>query len=114
MNINIDKTCDVKIIEIIGRLDSSSSPEAQKEIMPAIDSEKYLILNMVRCEYVSSAGLRLLLMMAKTLARQGGKAVLSGLCEEIRDVMEMTGFGDIFTNYDTNAEALAAIREDIT
>lgn len=112
MEITIRSQDDMTIVEISGNLDSNTSAQAESQITPLIKPNSCLILDMKQCNYVSSAGLRVLLMIAKMLAREGGKAILSGLSEEVADVMEMTGFGAMFPKYPTTVEAIEAIRKE--
>ena len=77
--------------------------------MPLIGPNSLLVLDMEQCDYISSAGLRVMLMVAKMLANKKGKVALAGLSEEIYDVMEMTGFAHFFEIYDTVSEAVEAI-----
>lgn len=97
------------VIEIAGNLDSNTVTEAQEKIMPLIVSKTCMILDMTKCAYVSSAGLRLLLMIAKQLTSQEGWLTLAGVCDEVKDVMEMTGFSGFFKAYKTVDEAIDAI-----
>ena len=104
---------EVTIVEISGSLDANTVPEAQDVIMPLVVPDCLLVMDMSECEYVSSAGLRLLLMIAKRLkANQSGQWCLAGVSEEIMDVMEMTGFVQFFETFDTVSDAIAAIREE--
>ena len=112
MEIKIRTQDVVTIVSISGKIDSNTAPKAEGEIMPLITSDSRLILEMNECSYLSSAGLRILLMIAKTVSRVGGRAVLSGLLDEVHEVMEMTGFGDMFPNYPTTDAAIAAIKEE--
>lgn len=102
----------VTIIEISGRLDANTAPQAQGEIMPLVVPNCLLVLDMRQCPYISSAGLRVLLMIAKLLAIKEGRGALAGLSEEIKDVMEMTGFAQFFDNYDTVSEAIEAVQKE--
>ena len=102
---------EVTVIEVSGKLDGSTAPQAQEKIMPLVVPNCLLVLDVSQCHYISSAGLRLLLMIAKQLANKEGRGVLAGLSEEIKDVMEMTGFDHIFKSYDTVSEAIEAIRK---
>ena len=104
---------EVTIVEISGSLDANTVPEAQDVIMSLVVPDCLLVLDMSECEYVSSAGLRLLLMIAKRLkANQSGQWCLAGVSEEIMDVMEMTGFVQFFETFDTVSDAIAAIRKE--
>ncbi len=112
MEIKISAQDEVTRIEITGKLDSITAPDAQEKIMPLIVPKSRLVLDMCNVSYVSSAGLRVLLMVAKKSAQEGAKTVLSGLSEEILDIMEMTGFGNMFKNYETYIEAIDNILKD--
>lgn len=98
-----------QVISLIGSLDGSTVNAAQETIMPQLTGKTGMVLDMKGCTYVSSAGLRLLLMAAKQVTAQGGLLALSGLCPEIKDVMEMTGFSGFFKSFDTAEAAVAAV-----
>jgi len=101
----------VTIVEIAGNIDSSTAPEAQGTILPLIVPNCLLVLDMEQCHYISSAGLRVLLMTAKLLATQGGQFALANIPDEIKDVMEITGFAQLFKTYDTVSTAIEAIQK---
>lgn len=103
---------DVTIVELSGSLDGTTAPQAQGEIMPLIVPDCGLVLDMSGCEYVSSAGLRVLLMIAKLLTSKQGRGALAGLSEEVQDVMEMTGFAHFFETYATVSEAVEAVQKE--
>jgi anti-anti-sigma factor len=109
MEIKTSKQKAAMVIEISGSLDGNTVNEAQEKIMPLIAENKSVVLDLASCKYVSSAGLRLLLMAAKQLSGQGGTLVLSGMCDEIKDVMEMTGFSNFFKTFDSIETAVAAV-----
>ena len=100
------------VVEISGSLDGSTVDSAQEKIMPLLTSKISLVLDLKECGYISSAGLRLLLMMAKQLSTQNGVLVLSGVPSEIKDVMEMTGFSNFFRSFDSVASAIEALRKE--
>lgn len=102
---------DIKIIKISGKINNSSSDQAQGEIISLIDRGCALILDMSNCDYISNAGLRTLLIIAKQLSQQGACGVLVGLNEEVKDIMQITGFDNIFQDYSDIPEAVEAIRE---
>ena len=101
MKLSINKDGEIIIINIDGRLDGSSAEEAEDKLLPYAKSDQKIILNMEKTSFISSAGLRVLLMMAKQLATHKGKGALINLSEEIKDVMEITGFGNLFPSYKT-------------
>ena len=100
------------IIELDGSLDSNTVTMAENKVMPLIDVKSCMILDMSKCNYVSSAGLRLLLMLTKTLASKGGWLTLTGVCEEVKDVMEMTGFSCFFKAFKDIPEAMEALKNN--
>jgi anti-sigma B factor antagonist len=109
MNIALKEQDRVTIIQIEGNLDGKTSQEAQNTIMPLIVPGCLLVFDLEKCTMISSAGLRVLLMFAKQIKLNGGKGVLSGLTEEVRDVMKMTGFDNIFDSYENLAEAVESV-----
>jgi anti-anti-sigma factor len=112
MDIQTSTQDGVTIIKLSGSLDGGTVNEAQEKIMPVLSSNNLsLVLDMKECGYVSSAGLRLLLMAAKQLSTQNGILVLSGLSDEIKDVMEMTGFNNFFKTFPDVGAAVAAVRK---
>jgi anti-sigma B factor antagonist len=96
MTIDIKKNTEEIIIEVTGRLDTITAPALDKTINENLDGIKSLILDFKSLEYVSSAGLRVLLATQKKL-QQVGEMKLKNVCEEVMEVFEMTGFADILT-----------------
>ena len=94
MNIEIKKTAEEAIIEITGRLDTTTAPVLDKTINEDIADVKNLVLDLNGLEYISSAGLRVLLSAQKKMQKIGSMKV-KNVCEEVMDVFEMTGFADI-------------------
>ena len=80
-------------IAISGRLDADSSPEAEKVVKDALGAEaNRLLFNLGELEYLSSAGLRVLLSAAKEMRRRDGKIVLCALNEFVKEIFEVSGF----------------------
>ena len=94
MTIEIKKNNQETIIEIIGRLDTITAPALDKTINEDIGDTKNLVLDVKDMEYISSAGLRVLLSAQKKMQKIGSMKV-TGVCEEVMEVFEMTGFADI-------------------
>ncbi len=112
MEIKTSTQDGVTIIKLSGSLDGNTVNDAQEKILPLIPAlNMSLVLDLKECGYISSAGLRLLLMAAKQLSTQNGILVLSGLSDEIKDVMEMTGFNNFFKAFDTVAAAVETVRK---
>ena len=94
MTIEIKKSAAETILEIAGRIDTITAPALDKTIHEAIGDTRNLILNMKSVEYISSAGLRVLLGAQKKMQKIGSMKLVN-VCEEVMDVFEMTGFADI-------------------
>ena len=94
MTIEISKNATATIIEIVGRLDTITAPTLDKNIQEDIGDTKNLVLNMKGLEYISSAGLRVLLGAQKKMQKIGSMKV-TNVCAEVMEVFEMTGFADI-------------------
>ena len=94
MTIEIKRTAEVTTIDIVGRLDTTTAPELDKTINEDIADTKNLVLDVKGMEYISSAGLRVLLSAQKKMQKIGSMKV-TGVCEEVMEVFEMTGFADI-------------------
>lgn len=96
MTIEIKRTADETVIEVIGRLDTTTAPSLEKTINENVENTKKLVLDMDGLEYISSAGLRVLLSAQKKMNQIGSMKLIS-VCDEVMDVFEMTGFADILT-----------------
>ena len=96
MTIEIKKNADELALEITGRLDTITAPALDKTVNENIEGIKTLLLDFKSLEYISSAGLRVLLSAQKKM-QQIGAMKLINVCEEVMDVFEMTGFADILT-----------------
>ena len=94
MTIEIKKNQEETIIEIVGRLDTITAPALDKTINEDLGDTKNLVLNVKGMEYISSAGLRVLLSAQKKMQKIGSMKVIN-VCEEVMEVFEMTGFADI-------------------
>ena len=94
MTIEIKKSAAETVIEIVGRLDTITAPALDKTINEDIADTKNLVLDLKGLEYISSAGLRVLLGAQKKMQKIGSMKV-KNVCQEVMDVFEMTGFADI-------------------
>ena len=94
MTIELKKNAAETIIEIIGRLDTTTAPALDKTINEDIADTKNLVLDIKGLEYISSAGLRVLLSAQKKMQKIGSMKV-TNVCEAVMEVFEMTGFADI-------------------
>ena len=94
MDIKINKNKGETIIEISGRLDTITAPTLEKTIADNVDVNDSLILNIKGLEYISSAGLRVLLGTQKKMQKNGSMKV-TNVSSEVMEVFEITGFADI-------------------
>ena len=83
-------------LAVIVRLDTTTAPQLDAAIRESIDGKDELTLDFSELEYISSAGLRVLLSAQKTMNKQG-KMLLTGVQEAVMEVFEITGFADILT-----------------
>ena len=94
MTINTEKNNNQLTLKIEGRLDTTTAPSLEKLINELPADVNDLVFDMNDLAYVSSAGLRVLLSAQKKMNKLG-KMKLTGVCEEVMEVFEMTGFSDI-------------------
>jgi anti-sigma B factor antagonist len=83
-------------LELVGRLDTTTAPSLESEINQSIDGVKELEFDFKQLEYISSAGLRILLGAQKTMNKQG-TMVIKNVSEVVMEIFDMTGFSDILT-----------------
>lgn len=96
MTINIERSEDVTIIELSGRLDTITAPALEKIIDTDLGEVQALIFDLNALEYISSAGLRVLLCAHKKMQKLGGMKLV-GVCAEVMEVFQMTNFDSIFS-----------------
>ena len=94
MTIEIKKNANETTISVVGRLDTITAPVLEQTIGEQIDGTTSLILDFAGLEYISSAGLRVLLGTQKKMQKIGSMKLI-GVCESVMEVFEMTGFADI-------------------
>jgi anti-sigma B factor antagonist len=95
---------------ITGEIDGRTAPEVQERLLPVAGTHQKLLIDMTQVTFLSSAGLRMLLLLYRQFAPRAGEILLVGVPEEIRDTMAMTGFSNFFTLAETRDQALAKIR----
>lgn len=110
MNIQETENNGIVTLAVEGRLDSNTSEAFEQQLMGKIDTgSRKIIIEFSALDYISSAGLRVLLMAAKRLKAEAGSFALCGLQEHIREVFEISGFLPILTVVENQAEAEAAV-----
>jgi len=95
MTIRETRDGEVVTLAVEGRIDTTNAPELQQAILNAYQKGKDVILDMSELDYISSAGLRALLIGHKTATSKGGSQKLIGVRDMIMDILDTTGFSDI-------------------
>ena len=79
-----------------GRLDTNTTPYAEKEITDSLDNVKELVLDFKNLDYISSAGLRLLLILQKKMNDRGAMTIINAN-DMVKEIFEVTGFSEVLT-----------------
>ena len=96
LNINKETDGNNLTIALSGRLDTTTAPELEGELKASLDGVTALIMDCKELEYISSAGLRVLLSAQKTMNKQGSMVVRNA-SDAVKEIFEVTGFSDILT-----------------
>lgn len=111
MGINIEWKDEVLVAKADGRIDGTNAQEFQKELETGVDTNaRVVILDLEHISYISSAGLRVILLTAKSLLKKNAKFAVCSLSAQIREVFEISGFDKIISVYASQAEAIAALK----
>jgi anti-sigma B factor antagonist len=107
MKISTRQSYDVLVVDMQGRLDSRTSGYGYDEMVRIVKSNnKQVLVNLEKLEFVTSAGLRVLLTAAKLLQSQRGQLKLCSANEAVKQVLETCGFNSLISLYATEAEAI--------
>jgi len=109
MNIEIKSEGATSVAVIAGDIDGKNAAQAQSELLPIIETSGKLLMDMSNVTFLSSAGLRMLLLLYRQATSKNGKVALIGLSEEIKDTMSMTGFLNFFIIADSMEEGIKAL-----
>ena len=110
MELTTERDGDVVIATAAGRLDGMAAPAFQETLENAIrETDRAVILDLAGTDYVSSAGLRAILLLGKSLARNRGKLVAHGLSADVREVFAISGFERMIPIADDRAAARALV-----
>ncbi len=108
MEIKEEKQGDVKIIGLRGRLDAATSPGVEKRLLALVtQGEVRIAFDLSGLSYISSMGLRVMLVVAKQVHAGGGKLALATLSDSVRDIFNLAGFTQLFSVFQTVDEAVA-------
>jgi anti-sigma B factor antagonist len=101
---------DVSIFKLNGRLDSNTSPALEKKLVAAIENgTRNMVIDFENLDYISSAGLRIILKTTKDLKRSDGNIVLCAMQDYVREVFEIAGFDTFLPIFSTVDEALTKV-----
>ena len=100
---------DVAIVVLEGELDSHTAPAVQEELDQVMNSHQLVLLDLSGTSYMSSAGLRVLLLIFQESKLDGSRVLLAGPVPEVREVLTATGFADSFTIVDTVGDGLEVL-----
>jgi len=107
MKIENIKNDEIEIISISGRLDATTASEAEQTIIPIInDGDAKVIIDLQNLEYISSAGLRILLLVAKNISAKNGKLCICSLTGNVKSVFEISGFLSVFAIENSEEDAI--------
>jgi anti-sigma B factor antagonist len=109
MEIAQSSSGDVTILAISGDVDGSTAPTMQEQILAAAQPGSKLLLDLSNVGFMSSAGLRVMLLLYRQISGNKGKVILVGLSDDIRSTMQATGFLKYFTLADTVDAGLAGL-----
>ena len=109
MDVNDETVGDALVVMPRGRLDSNTSPAFEAHLLGRVEGPARVVVDFTGLDYISSAGLRVLLMASKKARQGGAKLALCGLQPAVREVFEISGFLSILTVCDDRAQALARV-----
>ncbi len=110
MEISQDRSGDVLAVTPVGRIDAVTSDELEQAVLGLVaQGEARLVLEMRAVEYISSAGLRVLLQLARKQKKRSGRVVLSSLGPAVRQVFELAGFVSLFEIEASRESAIARL-----
>ena len=110
MQVDVKTQGDIAIATLAGEIDGKTAPEVQDRLLPVIADHSKLVIDMSQVTFLSSAGLRTLLLLYRQASTHNGKVALAGLQESIQDVMSITGFLNYFKVTKSVDEALKAVQ----
>ncbi len=110
MEISVDRANEVLIAKVEGRIDGANAREFEDALNGAIaEDDSKVLLDFGALSYISSAGLRVILLIARLLQKRNAAFALYSLSDPIREVFEISGFDKIISIHDSQAEAVEKI-----
>ena len=112
MDVTTERQDGVLSAQVGGRIDGTNASEFEEAIRTAIEeSDRAVIVDFEKLAYISSAGLRAILLTAKSLDNRNAKFALCSLSDQIREVFETSGFDKVIAIHSSKAEALASLHD---
>lgn len=109
MDLREEKVGGVSVVEVKGRIDSTTAPVLGERLTANLEAPKVrVVLDLSRLEYISSAGFRILLLAAKRAEEAGSRFVLCGVSGKVRQLFDVGGFLDLFVILASREEGIAA------
>lgn len=106
MEAEVEEKGDVVVVRVQGRFDAATAPQIEKQVNSIIDTGHFkLIFNFENVDYLSSAGMRLLLSVSKKLDKLEGKVVACNMNDEVLEVIKIAGFNQILEIYPSEEES---------
>jgi anti-sigma B factor antagonist len=109
MDISSKKIGDVIVVQLGGELTAQTAGPTQEKVLQLAEPEARMVLDMTGVPFMSSAGLRMLLVLYRTIGGRGGKILLVGLTDDLQNTMSLTGFLDLFRHHPTLEAGLAEL-----
>ncbi len=109
MQIDRNSTGAVTTIRVEGRIDAYTAPEVETELLAVVDGGQHLVVDLASTDYISSAGLRVLITVGKRMGAKQLSLRLCGLQDAVREVFDIAGFARLFEIRDDCATALAEL-----
>ena len=107
MEINVSSVDGHTVVSLAGQIDSTASKEFEERLVEVIDKgSNTMVIDFNKVKFISSAGLRVLLLAAKKVKPYGGKVILCNLAKDVQEVFDISGFSSIFSIYSSVDEAI--------
>ena len=108
MNLNERTVGEVAVLEIAGRIDSVQAPKLHERVGALVTPRRRIVLDLTKVEYISSAGFRVLLLLARQSRQAEARLALCGLTPKVRQLVDLGGFLDLFPIASNQEEGITA------
>jgi stage II sporulation protein AA (anti-sigma F factor antagonist) len=110
MNVSVEKVGEVAVVAVAGQINSANAAEIEARLLEQVEQgERRCVLDLGKLDYISSAGLRVVLVLAKRLKENQGRLALCNLQPHVREVFDISGFLAILNVTDNRDQALAQV-----